>query len=240
MKKVSSILALCLCFGIAQANKINDLIEKQTGQKTTFLSEQKLTQDSNLKVVTLREDQSGMKVVVITNQQESIIIPILTFFTSNDKDREMLISQMNATQMYNETFKTQAAVKKIIESIPKDYIIDIKGKTSKKLFYIISDPLCPHCQAELANIDKRLEQGDIKMIPIGMLGEQAAKKAAEIHEAMKNVTSDSQKVAILKKIYDPKHKAPQSLDTKKIEEITKSLLGKDKVEGTPYIIEEDR
>ncbi len=241
-KKISSLVAFCLCINFAYASKITDIIEKQTGQKTMVLKETTLNQDSNLKLITLKDDESGFKVLAITNKQESIFLPISSaFFTNNDKDRDMVLQEFNSTSYYNLTFKTQAEVKKAITKLPKDYIINLKGKNSKKVFYIISDPLCPHCQEELKHIDQKLELGDVKMIPIGWMGDESADKVAEIYSSIKNAKTNSEKINILNKIYAKTYKAPKA-DNKSlanVQEVVRALTGKGKVEATPYIIEED-
>lgn len=240
MSKVLSVLFCAAIVSSAYASKLTDLLQDQIGTKMVVIDEQVLSQDSNLKIVTLKDEESGYKALVLTNKGESIIVPIMgRVFTANDKDRDTIINTSTSVASYNDTFKTQAAVKAVIDKLPQDYIITIKG-TGKKVFYIISDPQCPHCQLELDNIDKRLEQGDVKMIPIGMMGDVSAKKAAEIHEMMKSAKSNSDKIAILKKVYSRTYEPSKSIDTKQVQEITRSLLGEDKVSGTPYIIEEEK
>ena len=239
MSKILSVLFCAATLSSVYASALTDLIQKEVGENMSVIEENYLSQDKNIKFVTLKDNGSGYKVVVITNKQENFIIPVTAFFSGNEKDRDLVNGKLADAAIYNETFKSHAAVKAAINKIPKDYIIDIKGK-GKKVFYIISDPQCPHCQVELDNINKRLEKGDVKMIPIGMLGDESAKKAAEIHKKMKNVKSDSEKISILKSIYSKAHEAPKDIDTKKVQEITRSLLGPDKVQGTPYILEEDK
>lgn len=241
-KSIVTFIALSLSISLANENKITDIIQKQAGQKTTILKEQQLSQDTNLKLLTLKLD-NGEKAVVVTNKQESLVFPILpqAFFTSNDKDRELVLQEFESTMFYNNTFKTQAEVKKEIAKLPKEYIISLKGKTNKKVFYIISDPMCPHCQEELKHLDDRLKQGDVKMIPVGWMGPDSANKVAEIYEQLKNIKTDSEKIALLKKVYDKNYKAPtaKAETLTKVQDIVRSLMGKGKAEGTPYIIEED-
>ncbi|GAB0172278.1 disulfide isomerase [Helicobacter trogontum] len=241
-RKITTLMILGISINLANASKITDMIQKQTGQVTTILQEQQMSQDSNLKLLTLKDNSSGYKVLAVTNSQESIFLPITqAFFTSNDKDRELVVQEFGSITNYNMTFKTQAAVKKEIAKLPQDYIVSLKGKTSKKVFYIISDPLCPHCQEELKHLDERLKQGDVKMIPVGWMGAESANKVAELYEKMKNLKTDSEKIALLKKVYDKNYKAPTAKNATltKVQEVVRSLMGKGKAEGTPYIIEED-
>ncbi|RDU66247.1 disulfide isomerase [Helicobacter didelphidarum] len=243
MNKILSVLLLGFFCNFAYASKITDIITKQVGVKVGVIKEQSLNADSNLKLITVKDEEHGVKANFLVNQKENIAIGLSpVVFTDNNKDRELIIREMQSVQSYNDTYKTHASVKKIVDSLPKDYIVYIKGKTNKKVFYIISDPLCPHCQVELANIDKRLEYGDVAMIPIGWMGKGSADKVAEIYANAKNLKTDSEKIAFLKKIYDKNYKAKDadSVARTAVSEVVRQLMGKGKVEGTPYIIEEDK
>ncbi len=242
-KKIAAFIAMGLCMNLANASKITDMIQKQTGQATVILKEQPLNQDNNLKLLVLKVNTSGEKLLAIANKQESLFLVVTQgFFTNNDKDRELVAQEAQSIMNYNMTFKTQEAVKKEIAKLPQDYIISLKGKTNKKVFYIVSDPLCPHCQEELRHLDDRLARGDVKMIPIGWMGAESANKAAELYAKIKNAKTDSEKIALLKKVYDKNYKAPTAKQEEltKVQEVVRSLIGKGKVEeGVPYIIEED-
>ncbi|STQ85832.1 disulfide isomerase [Helicobacter muridarum] len=247
MRRATRYMALCLLscnifFGVVQASKLTDMINKQTGQEVSVIKEQQLKQDSNLKLVTIKELKTGFRVLGFTNKHESFFLAITSaFFTSNDDDRNLIISEFNLVNHYNMTFKTQEAVKKAINSLPNDAIINLAStnKNAKKVFYIVSDPMCPHCQDELKRINDRLNEGDVKMIPVGWMGKDSAYKVAEIYSLVKEAKTDSEKIKILQKIYNPQYKA-KPRDTKMVEEVVRSLMGEGKVEGTPYIIEEDK
>lgn len=240
MKKIVCFVAALALVGIAHASKLSDMLEKVIGEKTKILKEIPLKEDPNLKFVVL-QTSSGEKAVIMANKAESVIYVVpapQAFITANEQDSAALIDEVRMIQQYNENFKTHKAVKDVIAKIPQDYIISLKGKNPKKTYYIVSDPLCPHCQNELQNIEKRLQNGNVKMIVVGMMGEQSSKKAAEIYREAKKSKSDSDKIALLKKVYNPNYKSSGG-DEKIVQDVTKALIGKDKVNGTPYIIEED-
>lgn len=240
MRKIAFFVVMFL--SVLNASKLTDMVERQAGQKVSVIKEFDLAQDSNLKFVVLKDEASGLKIPVITNKNESILIGVTqAFFTTNDADRENIIYEVNSVNNYNMTYKTSSEVKKAINTLPKDYIITLKGKNPKKTFYIVSDPMCPHCQVELESIDKRLANGNVKMIVVGFINEDSINKAAEIYKAAKTLKSDSEKIALLKKVYSKTYKAksPADSDKKVVQDVNRALLGKGKVEGTPYIIEED-
>ncbi|RDU71029.1 disulfide isomerase [Helicobacter aurati] len=239
---VSYLLSCCVVTGIAQASKLTDMIKEQTGQETSVLKEQSLQQDPNLKLVTLKESKTGFRVLAVTNKQESFLLAVTSaFFTSNEADRNIIVAEFGSVTNYNATFKTREAVKKAIASLPKDSIIYLSStnKNAKKVFYIVSDPMCPHCQEEFKHINERLQQGDVRMIPVGWMGKDSAQKVAEIYSLTRKATTNSEKIKILQRIYNPQYK-PKQMDTKMVEEVVHKLMGEGKVEGTPYIIEEDK
>lgn len=231
-----SIIGTSLSFSYGS---IVDLIKKDTKLEVEILKEQELNQDKNLKFVIVRDKKSGYRSLLLTNKQENFVLGVSSVaFMENKDDKEFLLSSYRGLQNYNKNLESNEAVKNVIKSIPSDYIIDLKGKSDKKTFWIISDPLCPHCQAELRNIDDRLKEGNVKMIAIGWLQTQSAYKAEEIHNLMKTAKNDQDKISILNKIYDTKYKSKE-IDTSKIDTLTRDITGKGKVEGVPFVIEED-
>lgn len=242
MKKILYfVTCLALFSGVGNASKLTDMVLRVTGQKVSVIKEFSIKQDSNIKFVVLKDENTAQRVIVITNKAESFVQTFIpqAFITENKEDSNILLSEASSVQNYNANYKTQDEVKKIISTkVPKDYIITINGKNPKKTYYIVSDPLCPHCQNELKNIDKRLQNGNVKMIVVGMMGEQSRKKASEIYREIKKTKSDSEKIALLNKIYNQSYKSNSS-EEKVVQDVTSALIGKGKVEGTPYIIEED-
>ncbi|WP_237416275.1 disulfide isomerase [Helicobacter saguini] len=244
MKKILYLVAFCCAISqILQASKLTDMVQRVTGQKMSVIKEFSLKQDSNIKFVVLKDDSTSQRVIVMTNKAESFVQPLVpqAFITENEIDSNTLLSEVGSVQNYNMTYKTSSEVKKAIATLPKDYIINLSGKNPKKTYYIVSDPMCPHCQVELDNIDKKLAAGNVKMIVVGWMGEESANKAAEIYKKARSLKSDSEKLALLKKVYNKSYKAPAApeSDKKVIQEVVRALMGKGKVEGTPYIIEED-
>lgn len=83
------------------------------------------------------------------------------------------------------------------------------GDTKKPKLYVFSDPECPFCRQHLAGIEKELENYQINFVLTTVHGESAFKKVAQIYAESKNAKTDSAKIAILRKYYDEKAKAPK-------------------------------
>lgn len=232
---ISSVLSVCFLTSINA--DIISLVKNQTGTDVEVLSKTALKTDSNLQIVTIKDKDKGYRALILTNKKENILFGINSFTLAEEKsDQELINDEMSLNMQINNTLKTHSAVLEAIKQIPKDYIISLKGKSDKTTFYIISDPLCPHCQAELNNLEKRLATGNVKLIPIGLLDEQSAKKAQEIHNSLVGIKDDAKKIEIIRKIYKDSY-VSNIKDTDKIRQITSTLTGKGKVEAVPYIIE---
>lgn len=83
------------------------------------------------------------------------------------------------------------------------------GDSKKPKLYVFSDPECPFCRQHLAGIEKELESYQINFVLTTVHGESAFKKVAQIYTEAKKAKTDSAKIAILRKYYDEKAKAPK-------------------------------
>nr|MCR4941932.1 thioredoxin domain-containing protein [Campylobacter sp.] len=92
-----------------------------------------------------------------------------------------------------------AKLKDIYKNENPKRIISIGKDKSKPTSVVFSDPECPFCREELASIEKRLKNENIKMILISVHGESALAKSYLIYEECAKAKSDSEKVKILRK-----------------------------------------
>lgn len=83
------------------------------------------------------------------------------------------------------------------------YIINIGNDPKKPTEYMFSDPECPYCRAELARIEQELKDKNIKLIITPVHDRSALEKAALIYKETAGAKTDSAKVKILRKYYDP-------------------------------------
>ncbi|WP_304648197.1 thioredoxin fold domain-containing protein, partial [uncultured Helicobacter sp.] len=106
-------------------------------------------------------------------------------------------------------------------------------KQSSKTIYIVSDPNCPYCQQEFANLSRRLEEANVKMLLVGFLGEDSMLKVAN---ALKNKSGNQAKdIAMLSALYGAKVKG-KAMDTKEAMALTQAVANVG-VRSVPYIIE---
>lgn len=239
-KKITIALALSASLSIAQAGII-DFTTSQTQQKIKLISQFPLKSDANLMLTIIEGtyENHPIRQAVLINKADNLLIGISnTFFAQDKQDRDLIRQELGKIVAFNKSSPSQSLVKDAIAKLPKQYIINISSndKNAKKIYYIISDPTCPHCQNELKNINERLKDGDVKMISIGWLNQQSALRAAKVYANLKDSMSNEEKLKILNDAYNPAIAAPNT-NIDKIKEITTSLTGVGKVESVPYIIE---
>ncbi|PAF47317.1 disulfide isomerase [Helicobacter sp. 12S02634-8] len=242
---VFAVLSALLAFGIAQAGveqNIINIVQKQTGKKVSVLKIEALQSNPELKIAIIQDPDSKYQIPIFTSKDGNIIIGLSNVFFSNEKKDTALVNKIyEDTQSYNSQQKNSAKLNALFDTIPDDYAIFLPSTTKgvTKLTYIVSDPMCPHCQSELREIDSRLKETNVKMIPVGFLGQKSVVKSALILEKIKTAKTPAEKIQILKQIYattyEPKEQ-PQK-EIQKVENITKKISDSGLIKFVPYIYE---
>ncbi|PAF41634.1 disulfide isomerase [Helicobacter sp. 11S02596-1] len=245
MKKILPVALIFFAFSFAQANvekNIANIIQKQTGKNVSVLKIQSLQSNPELKVAIIEDPSTKYQIPIFTSKDGNVIIGLSNVFFANEKKDAELVNQFYQTaQAHNSQQQNSAKLKTLFESIPDDYVIDLPSTTkgNQKVTYIVSDPMCPHCQNELRDIDSRLKETNVKMILVGFLGEKSAIKSSIILEKIKSAKTPAEKIQILKQIYaptyEPKEKPEKEL--KKVENITKKITDSGLIKYVPYIYE---
>ncbi len=149
----------------------------------------------------------------------------------------------------NEKAQMSGAYKKlagVLNALPKDKIIELSGDgdANKPVKYLFTDPLCPYCRLELENMEEILKQNRLKVVmaPITSHGTEAVKKSIKIEQEAKSAKTDAEKIAILRKYYDPKAPEPQiSLDeVRAARKIIDGIFDTGAIRGVPaYVSQSD-
>lgn len=218
------------------------LIKEKTKQDVKIVQTYDLKTNNNFKIVILEDTLSKTQIPVITDKDGTMLFALTSvFFSNNDADTLMVGEIIQKIQSQNDKQVNSAAINKLLESIPDDYVIKINSttKNTQKITYIISDPMCPHCQDELRHIDEKLKESNIYMILVAYMGQESINKAANILEQVKNLKDTKQKVNLLKQVYATTFKS-QGVDEKeikKVENITKKIADSGLIRGVPFIYE---
>ncbi|MDR1460857.1 MAG: thioredoxin fold domain-containing protein [Campylobacteraceae bacterium] len=130
---------------------------------------------------------------------------------------------------------------KIYKNETKNNIVFL-GDSKKPSLVILSDPECPYCRQELANIENRLKTNSVKIILTSFRELSALEKSALIYEETAKAKTDNQKMAVLRKYYDENAAITRKVSEDKIknmDELRQKYL-KLGLESTPLIVEEKR
>ena len=238
---LGTILALSVAHAGMQENLVN-LIKTKTQQEVSVKEVHDLKSDPNIKIAILQDSLSKNKIPVITNQNGKVLF-ILTnvFFADNNDDAKLVGQILQDIQSENDKQINSAALNKLFESIPSDYVLklDSTTKNNTKVTYIVSDPMCPHCQEELRNIDERLKDTNVYLVLVSYMGQESLKKASIILEKAKTLQDTKQKVELLQQVYAVTYKTqnPRDKEMKKVENITKKIADSGLIQGVPFIYE---
>lgn len=249
MRKVLvGFLMICFSMAFAQAGlkeNLNKLVSEQTKQEVEIDSITMLHGDPNLAIVLLKDKLSLNLIPIVTNKDGNMLF-VLTdvFFSQDKKDMQLVRETLYKVQEANNKTVNKEEITKLLTSIPDDYVIKIPSTTKgvKKITYIVSDPMCPHCQEELRHINDRLKDSNVYMVEVAFLGLQSKDKAAEILARIKNAKDAKQKVALLQEVYANTYvaKKPDKKELQKVENITRKIADSALIKGVPFIYEMDQ
>lgn len=246
MKKVLIASAVvCFGFGILNADvssNIVKILQSQTGKKISVLSVQPLKASPDFQIVVIKDMETKYEIPIFVSKDGKTIVGLSNVFFSENKDDMGLVEGVyKKTQDYNMQQQNSAKLNALFESIPSDYVISIPSTTkgNQKVTYIVSDPMCPHCQQELKNIDSRLKDSNVRIVVVGLLGKDSATKSALVLEKIKTAKTPSEKISILTQIYNPAYKATGAKDAevKKVQNVTKKISDSQIIKYVPYIYE---
>lgn len=160
------------------------------------------------------------------------------FFTSSSND-ESIVKSITDKIIDNNNNSQQKAASSIIKGLNDNQYVSIKSNAKNaKTYFIISDPNCGYCREELKSIDEKLKTHNVNMVPVGMLGEDSAKKSAYILSKISSNTSDKDKVKLFKEVYSNSFKAPKDIDVSNVSETTKFIFSTGVINGVPFIYED--
>lgn len=243
-----SILPALLSLQVLSADiksNIVDVIKLRTNQDVSVESITNL-KDSDLKIVVLKDMQNKTLIPVVTDKSgNSVFLLTNAFFTKNQADGEMIAQVSNDVQIKNTSSKNATALNAMFAKVPKSYMITLESSNPKnrnKNTFIVTDPSCPHCQAEYRNIDDRLKSSNVTMVLVSFLGPTSANRGSYILDQLKGKKTNKEKMSILDKVYHNPSFNPTIKDgqKKQIQDVTKTIGESGLVQGVPFIYEEQK
>ena len=242
MKKTRVFIAAMMFLGIihaapSDASAAKKLLESQTKRSLEVVSFSPLD-SSNLFLLTIQDKLNGYKTLLISDEKQKNLVVASAFFSSDEAAMRRVVQELNAISSHNFKVQNSAKLNALFASIPQDYAITITGASPKKL-YIVSDPMCSHCQEELAHIEDKLQTHTIVMIPVGLLGQDSLYKAADIARQIRSAKTPKEQIQTLRKVYARTYAPTTTNDEayKQVLRITSSIRDSRLIESVPFIYE---
>ena len=103
--------------------------------------------------------------------------------------------------------------------VQKESMVITLGDKNKPAIYIFSDPECPYCRDELAQVKEELKNYQVNYILTPVHGNSAFEKSALIYKESKKAKTDNEKIAILNKYYDANLKEYPKISKEEVEKV---------------------
>ncbi len=199
--------------------------------KVEVVKAEKLKELPNFELVTIKMSDGANDQIVRMFHQDGVLLPEII----NLKTKKMMLKEI-------EKKESLGVLKKLYKDEKKSNIISIGNDPKKETMVVFTDPECPFCRKELGNIENRLKEVNVKMILTPVHGRSAFVKSYLMYKETKKAKNDSQKIAIMKKYYDPKVDISKAkVDDKEIQKLLKlkdKYMSSGAFKGVPAIFKE--
>ncbi|EIS1949412.1 thioredoxin fold domain-containing protein [Campylobacter upsaliensis] len=201
MKKIILLTSACLSLFAASDKEILDFYSSSVkaqfpDAKLSIVKREKVA-DTGFESVVLSIEVQGAKQEEVLFTKDNLIVPdIIDLKAKTSYRQEFEIKKFEeARENFSKNAKKEAQKEKMIISL---------GDKNKPSIYVFSDPECPYCIEQLKNIEEELKTKQINLIltPVAH-GKSAFEKSALIYKESKNAKTDAEKLAILRKYFDP-------------------------------------
>ena len=207
MKKIIIFLVALTTFALADKtflDKVSTYLSQKTGTKIVAIESYDLKSSPSLKFVILEDVATKSKIPVFATANAQMVLGLSNVLIPSNNDDLTLIQDI-----YQKIEGSKAPDPKVLDkffsSLKQTRYISLKSdlKKPKKTFYMVSDPRCPGCRKELGEIEKKLKEGDVKILLVAFLGEESASKASVIYERLIGVKDNAKKLKIMREVYNP-------------------------------------
>ncbi len=178
------------------------------------------------------ESPTKEHLALLVSQDGTYIIPLVDGIASNNANNA-LRAGLDGVNQYNKNMKDT----KVLALFQKhtDVVLKIPAtKPSKNTIYMVLDTTCPYCLQEIMHLDDYLNEANLEILMVGILGQKAHYRAAGYYQEMVGVKTREQKIALLKKVFRSDY-APKIGNNELATQITEASFAAG-VEGVPYLI----
>lgn len=238
MKKtifLSGILAVSLAHGALSDEEILGLFAVPGGVETSVESRAKIEGTNFEKIILLAKQGKEESRQIMFSDGKYLFPDVIDV-----KNKRSYASEFEAEQAQKAQKIGNEKLKAVLKTYPKDKIMEL-GDGSKEQMYLFTDPLCPYCMDALADIENTLKQFSLKVFftPIRSHGKEAVALSLQIQKEMKELKTDADKIALMRKYYGKKDLAPKLNDDelKAEQKLINSVFATGAIKGVPAMIE---
>ena len=237
MKKLLLITAASLSLFAASDKEILDFystsIKAQFPDAKVSVVKRDKVANTGFESVVLSVEVQGAKQEEILFTKDSLIVPDIIDLKAKVSYRQEF--EVKKFQEARENFSKNAKTE-----VQKETMKITLGDKNKPSVYVFSDPECPYCIEQLKGMEEELKTKQIHLIltPVAH-GKSAFEKSALIYKESKNAKTDAEKLAILRKYFNPELKSYPKIgenEVKAVFELYKKYRSLGLV-ATPTIIE---
>lgn len=217
MKKFIVLASACLSLFAASDKEILDFysqsVKAQFPDAKISIKERKSVGDTGFESVIVRIEVKEGKQEEILFTKDNLIVPDIIDLKARISYRQDF--EVKKFQEARENFSKNAK-----SAVQKEVMVITLGDKDKKPVYVFSDPECPYCREQIANIKEELKTKQIHLIltPVAH-GKSAFEKSALIYKESKNAKTDDEKIAILNKYFDKNIKNYPKVSEAEVKEI---------------------
>lgn len=238
-----TVLISAVVTSLAYADKFSDNLEKLIKEKTQMevkvIDKKPLKDISGLNIVTIHSMQNNQRFPIFANSDGTSVIGYSNlYFTQEKSSEESVQKALNDIQAYNDQSK-EKDLETLFSSFGDEYYVTLKGK-SDKVTIVVTDPECPYCRKELANVEEKLKETTLKLIIAPVHGKSAFIKGQLILDESKKAKNNKEKIEIFKKYFDENYKLTDkqnSIEPELVNESAKKIFASGLVRGVPFLFE---
>ncbi|MDR0762078.1 MAG: hypothetical protein LBF13_03380 [Campylobacteraceae bacterium] len=239
MKKFLTFVCLGgLLFAGDFEDNFKETIKNNFKQDIEIISSDKLKGVKGLRIAVFKIDSSAIPSFVSEDGKSFFVVSTQEpFLLADESDKELLSKRINDVNKINETAKNKI-YNDIFDKVPKEAGILLKSQNkTDELLTIVTDPDCPYCRAELANLDNRLKSVNVKMIFAPVHNETAFIKSALILEETKNLKDNAKIISVVQKYYQDVNLSKEQQQTKTdiVHQAADTIFGSGLIRSVPFL-----
>jgi thiol:disulfide interchange protein DsbC len=225
-------------FGGEFENNLNQTIQSAFQEELQVFSVDKLKSIKGLSLVILKNKSENAFPLYVSEDGKSFLVVSQYFYFAESADSDLFLKKMEEVKDINKQAEDKP-FDVLFDSIPQTSSVLLKSSAkTTDLITIVTDPDCPYCRAELANLREHLKSANVRIIISPVHDEKAYIKGALILEESKKLKStDTDKlIAILEKYYKDIELNDKQLktDTSVIHSNHEKIFDSKLIKGVPY------